>query len=147
MATQPAHPAHAAVRTWQMLFTPQVRSVRLVRAQVGKALAGWGLAGDGCDTVVLICSELATNCVEHARVKGRLFQVRLTVRDGGDCLIEVSDASPVVPCPLQPGPEDERGAGCNWWPRSPRVTATATVRRSARRSGRASRCPTSTFRR
>ncbi|WP_407561075.1 ATP-binding protein [Streptomyces sp. 184] len=96
--------------TWKMLFTPYAKSVRLVRAQVTKALAGWGCCGDAAADVVLICSELATNAVQHGYVPGRLFMVRLTLR-GRVCVIEVSDAIRVPPRRLAAGAEDERGRG------------------------------------
>ncbi|MFW6722388.1 ATP-binding protein [Streptomyces sp. MAR4 CNY-716] len=96
--------------TWKMLFIPYAKSVRLVRAQVTKALAGWGCCGGAADDVVLICSELATNAVQHAHTPGRLFMVRLTLR-GRVCVIEVSDANRVPPRRLAAGPEDECGRG------------------------------------
>ncbi|MFW6693888.1 ATP-binding protein [Streptomyces sp. MAR4 CNX-425] len=98
---------------WKMLFTPYAKSVRLVRAQVTKALAAWGCCGDAADNIVLICSELATNglpVLQHARTPGRLFMVRLTLR-GRDCLVEVSDATRIPPRKLAAGPDDERGRG------------------------------------
>ncbi|GAA2131291.1 ATP-binding protein [Streptomyces synnematoformans] len=95
---------------WKMLFTPYAKSVYLVRAQVAKALAAWGCCGEAADDVVLICSELAANAVQHARTPGRLFMVRLTLR-GRECLVEVSDATRVPPRRVAPGPEDEQGRG------------------------------------
>ncbi|MEO3763089.1 ATP-binding protein [Streptomyces sp. B5E4] len=80
----------------------------LARAQLRKALAGWGLAGiEG--SAVLVVSELVTNAVVHAGVSpGRDVATRFVRQDGG-VRIEVHDASDVWPVPRVPG--DDGGFG------------------------------------
>ncbi|WP_252396088.1 ATP-binding protein [Streptantibioticus parmotrematis] len=79
---------------WEMEFAPHARCVFLVRRRVERALVRWGLGDeDDIGVVVLVCSELATNAVEHAQ---RPFRVRVTADDAG-CLVEVSDADPAPP--------------------------------------------------
>lgn len=95
---------------WQMRFTSNPKCVSLVRKQVGKALENWGYAVDDVDRVLLVCSELATNAVQHGHSPGPLFEVRVTAA-GSTCLVEVSDASPLPPRPVTAGSDDEHGRG------------------------------------
>ena len=91
------------VMTWQWRRHP--RCAGLARAQLRKALAGWGMAGIE-ESAVLVVSELVTNAVVHARVPtGREIQTRF-VRQDGAVRIEVHDASGVWPVPRVP---DESG--------------------------------------
>jgi anti-sigma regulatory factor (Ser/Thr protein kinase) len=100
----------AAARRWKMQFTSSPKCVSLVRKQVSKALAGWGYGQDDIDRALIVCSELATNAVEHGHSPGRLFEVRVTA-EGTTCLVEVSDASPRLPHPVIAGTYDEHGRG------------------------------------
>ncbi|MFI5753927.1 ATP-binding protein [Streptomyces sp. NPDC051569] len=93
-----------------MEFTPYAKCVWLVRRQIERAMTGWGCAEDDTATAVLICGEMATNAVEHARVPGERFEVQVTV-NGNACLIEVSDPLTVPPRPASPTPDDEHGRG------------------------------------
>nr|WP_309505521.1 ATP-binding protein [Streptomyces phytophilus] len=73
----------------------------LARAQLRKALAGWGMAGIE-ESAVLVVSELVTNAVVHARVPpGREIQTRFVRQDRG-VRIEVHDASSVWPVRRMP---------------------------------------------
>ncbi|GAA2112357.1 ATP-binding protein [Streptomyces synnematoformans] len=83
---------------WQWRRHP--RCVALARSQVRKAVAGWGLAGVE-ERAVLVVSELVTNAVVHARVRGREVLTRFVRLDGG-VRIEVHDASDVRPVPRAP---------------------------------------------
>jgi anti-sigma regulatory factor (Ser/Thr protein kinase)/DNA-binding XRE family transcriptional regulator len=70
-------------------FPARADQLREARAFLRRMLAGCPLADD----VVLICSELAANAVEHSastRVGGQ-FTVRAEVRDGDYAWIEVED--------------------------------------------------------
>ncbi|MGP3922678.1 ATP-binding protein [Streptomyces sp. 8N616] len=103
-------PAQRADFTWQMSFTPHEKCVRLVRRQVQRALGRWGYAEDDVAAAVLVCSELAANAVQHARVPREPFDV-LVAATGRECLIEVSDRSASPPRRADPGADDERGRG------------------------------------
>ncbi|GAA2113855.1 hypothetical protein [Streptomyces synnematoformans] len=63
----------------------------LARSQMRKALARWDLAGIE-ERTVLVASELVTNAVVHARVRGREVATRYLRLDGG-VRIKVHDAS------------------------------------------------------
>ena len=93
-----------------MEFTPDEQSVWLVRRQVAHALSAWGYGEDDTATVVLVCSELATNAVRYAHVPGRSFEVGVSAT-GKECLVEVSDVSDDLPRPTEPEPDDEHGRG------------------------------------
>lgn len=95
---------------WKMHFTSTPRCVPLVRSQVGKALQNWGVQQDDIDRLLLVCSELATNAVQHAHQPGHRFEVRVTA-SGACCLIEVADASDSPPQHRHPGRDDEHGRG------------------------------------
>lgn len=88
-----------SVMSWQWRRHP--RCVALARAQMRKALAGWGLAGIE-EPAVLVVSELVTNAVVHARVSpGREILTRFVRQDGG-VRIEVHDTSDERPVPRTP---------------------------------------------
>jgi len=99
-----------AARFWTMQLTPTPECIALVRRQVGRALAGWGYGQDDIDRALLICSELATNAVQHGRRAGHLLEVRVTA-EGTNCLVEVSDPTPQPPRPVKAGTDDEHGRG------------------------------------
>ena len=86
-------------------------SVGFARHRVRQHLATWGYAeGDAfTEDVVLLASELAANVVRHGPILQREFELSVTARADGSCLIAVSDASPAQPV-LQ-GADDERGHG------------------------------------
>ena len=61
--------------------------------------------------MVLVCSELATNAVQHGHKRGHLFEVRLTHEDT-TCLVEVSDAAcSRLPHRREAGEGEEHGRG------------------------------------
>jgi len=95
---------------WKMQFTSTARCIPLVRSQVGKTLQNQGYQQDDIDRVLLVCSELAANAVQHAYRPGRRFEVRITTI-GADCLIEVSDGSGSPPQRKQASSDDEHGRG------------------------------------
>lgn len=103
------HDNQAAER-WQMHFSSDPKCVSLVRRQVTKALTKWGCAPDDIDRAVLVCSELATNAIQHGHRAGHRFEVGVTV-DGSDCLIEVSDSGTGAPRLVVAEAEDEHGRG------------------------------------
>lgn len=94
------------VMKWQWRRHP--RCVGLARAQLRKALAGWGMAGIE-ESAVLVLSELVTNAVVHARVPpGREIQARF-VRVVRGVRIEVHDASGAWP--VRRVPDESGGYG------------------------------------
>ncbi|MFE5029237.1 ATP-binding protein [Streptomyces sp. NPDC056656] len=103
-------PDQQATRRWMMQFTSTPKCVALVRRQVGKALADWGYGQDDIDRMLLVCSELATNAVQHGHRAGHLFEVQVTAERAG-CLVEVSDPAPRPPHPVTAGADDEHGRG------------------------------------
>ncbi|GAA2969419.1 ATP-binding protein [Streptomyces enissocaesilis] len=68
---------------------------------------GEATSAETSGAVLIVVSELVTNAVRHAP---GLCTVRLTLHDEG-VLIEVSDTSPVLPCPRAP---DVTGASGGW---------------------------------
>ncbi|ARF73063.1 hypothetical protein B7C62_12895 [Kitasatospora albolonga] len=94
------------VRRWKR--HPQV--VRLARAGLRTALAGWGLGAIEGDAL-LVLSELLTNSVRHAGGSSwREVETRFLLRDGG-LRVEVHDASSRLPRPGAPRWEAEGGRG------------------------------------
>lgn len=100
-----------------------------------RCLEGWGhpSASDVSCTVALVVGELAANAVQHGRVPGRDFGVRLVLDvTAGLVRAEVSDAAtdkrPPLATPVTP-PEGESGRGLllvdvlaerwGWEPRQP----------------------------
>lgn len=104
--TSKARDADDRVMTWQWRRHP--RCVALARAQVRKAVTGWGMAGIE-EPAALVVSELVTNAVVHARVPpGREILTRFVRQDDG-VRIEVHDASDERPVPRTP--DDDGGFG------------------------------------
>ncbi|WP_343299663.1 ATP-binding protein [Streptomyces sp. 5-6(2022)] len=93
------------VRRW----TRHPRCVALARADLRKALAGWGLVAIE-EVALLVLSELITNAVRHARVPGRQIEGRYLYQ-GDKVRIEVHDAADQLPKLRTPTPESVRGRG------------------------------------
>lgn len=105
MATHAEEPQAWSAHTVKWQWRRHRGCVGLARAQLRKALAGWGM-GELEESAVLVVSELVTNAVVHARVPpGREIQTRFVRQDRG-VRIEVHDASSVWPVPRVP---DEDG--------------------------------------
>ncbi|MFI8102784.1 ATP-binding protein [Streptomyces sp. NPDC086023] len=92
------------VRRWAR----EPRSATRARAELRKALAGWGLTGLEYDAMVVL-SELVTNAVRHATGPGdRQIETRFSVVPRG-VRIEVHDACATRP--EMPVPDDARDGG------------------------------------
>jgi anti-sigma regulatory factor (Ser/Thr protein kinase) len=84
---------------------------RLTRLQASRRLSHWHVAQADIDTVELVVSELFTNALQHAgpadqdapRVSLRLV--------GSEVVVEVFDASPVMPRVVAASEWDEAGRG------------------------------------
>lgn len=70
------------------------RGARLARRLAVQQLAEWGWAYDSSAsaTVAQIVAELAVNAVQHGRVPGRDFRLRLVLSEGDRLRIELIDA-------------------------------------------------------
>ncbi|MCX5529778.1 ATP-binding protein [Streptomyces sp. NBC_00006] len=112
----------APEREFAMTFTATSRGARLARRLVAQCLETWGHPYDGVvnETLTLIAAELSANAVQHGRVPGRDFHLRLSVADGaGDrpgqdkrLRLAVSDTrAERLPAPAQPDPTAESGRG------------------------------------
>ncbi|BCL26802.1 ATP-binding protein [Streptomyces aurantiacus] len=107
------------VRMFTQLFSCTPRGARLARRLVANRMDVWGFAYDSeaSEAVTLVVAELAANAVQHGRVRGRDFRVRLILRDGhgyggGDVVrVEVSDGrTERLPVLREPG-DGEGGRG------------------------------------
>ncbi|WP_371101699.1 ATP-binding protein [Streptomyces sp. PU_AKi4] len=101
-----------------MTFTSTPRGARLARLFVAHCLDSWGHphASAVNETLTLITAELCANAVQHGRVPGRDFHVRLATEAGGARLrVEVSDARaerrPATTASPDPDPHAESGRG------------------------------------
>ncbi|MDI3402370.1 ATP-binding protein [Streptomyces cavernicola] len=134
--TAPSPPASAAqldrtARHFAMRFSSTPRGARLARRLAAERLDAWGVSygSDAHDAVVLIVAELAANAVQHGRVPGRDFHLRLLAA-GATARAEVTDTrTERVPVPSLPvGADAEGGRGLllveclasrwGWTPRS-----------------------------
>lgn len=80
-------------------------SVPRARQLATEALSG--LPSDAIQTVALVVSELATNCVQHA---GTEFRLRVR-REGAQVHVEVTDGSQRQPTLRHPSPSQPHGRG------------------------------------
>lgn len=82
----------------------------LARAELRKALAGWGLS-ELEEDALLVASELVTNAVRHAVApRDREIETRY-VRLASGVRVEVHDASPARPVVGAPHQDDDGGRG------------------------------------
>lgn len=100
----------------RMNYPSSRQCVTIARRHTARLVDVWGYPEAADDAAVLL-SELAGNAVQHGRLRGRLFQVELTVI-GPDATtppilrIAVSDArGEELPRPRHATPEDEFGRG------------------------------------
>ncbi|MFH9040499.1 ATP-binding protein [Streptomyces sp. NPDC017966] len=108
---RPSGPAEFTVS-----FTSTPRGARLARLFVAHCLDSWGHPYDSHvnETLALITAELCANAVQHGRVPGRDFHVRLTAEaDGARLRVEISDtrAERRPTAPTAPDAESESGRG------------------------------------
>ncbi|MFI8090187.1 ATP-binding protein [Streptomyces sp. NPDC086080] len=99
-----------------MAFTSTPRGARLARLFVAHCLDSWGHPHTSAvnETLTLITAELCANAVQHGRVPGRDFHVRLVAEaDGARLRVEVSDTRaerrPAATVPADPDAESGRG--------------------------------------
>lgn len=103
-----------AQRAFTVLLSPTRRGARLARLLTAAHLGAWGLPSEA-ESAAHIVAELAANATAHGRVKGRDFQLSLTV-GGGTLRIEVTDTRgdsvPPAPGAVKPPEGDaENGRG------------------------------------
>ncbi|MGC5565057.1 ATP-binding protein [Streptomyces sp. FR-108] len=98
-------------------FASSPRGAQLARRLAVRHMEDWGHppASDASCAVALVVGELAANAVQHGRVPGRGFSLRLTLdAAAGLVRIEVADATSVKRPPTVPPashPESESGRG------------------------------------
>ncbi|MFI6933896.1 ATP-binding protein [Streptomyces sp. NPDC050287] len=98
-------------------FVSSPRGAQLARRLAVQRMEEWGHppASDVSCTVALVVGELAANAVQHGRVPGRDFCLRLTLdAAAGLVRIEVADAAAAKQPPMAPPssyPEGESGRG------------------------------------
>ncbi|MCX4907554.1 ATP-binding protein [Streptomyces sp. NBC_00878] len=98
-------------------FVSSPRGARLARRLAVRCMEEWGHppASEASCTVALVVGELAANAVQHGRVPGRDFGLRLVLdAAAGLVRIEVADAASAKRPPMAPPssyPEDESGRG------------------------------------
>ncbi|MCX4985768.1 ATP-binding protein [Streptomyces sp. NBC_00572] len=91
--TQAAAPTRAFVR-W--VPEPTTATVPLVRSRVHTLLAGWRIAADVADTLLLAVSELVGNVVRHAAAATGRMRVAVSRGEGWLCL-RVTDGAADLP--------------------------------------------------
>ncbi|MEW2579589.1 ATP-binding protein [Streptomyces syringium] len=101
----------------RMNYPSSLQCVTIARRHTARLVGVWGYPEAADDAAVLL-SELAGNAVQHGRLRGRLFQVELTVTqamtraEAVTLRIAVSDArGETLPRPRHATPEDEFGRG------------------------------------
>ncbi|WP_370419172.1 ATP-binding protein [Streptomyces sp. QH1-20] len=101
----------------RMNYPSSLQCVAIARRHTARLVDVWGYPEAADDAAVLL-SELAGNAVQHGRLRGRLFQVELTVTqavtraEAVTLRIAVSDArGETLPRPRHATPEDEFGRG------------------------------------
>ncbi|MET9380959.1 ATP-binding protein [Streptomyces sp. NPDC002928] len=114
-AEEPRRSTELPVLTAQLASSP--RGARLARHLAVQRMEEWGHppASDASCTVALVVGELAANAVQHGRVPGRDFGLRLVLdATAGLVRVEVADAAsakrpPAVPPSSCPDGESGRG--------------------------------------
>ncbi|WP_345038487.1 ATP-binding protein [Streptomyces sannanensis] len=98
-------------------FASSARGARLARHLAVRRMEEWGHppASDASCTVALVVGELAANAVQHGRVPGHDFRLRLGLDEvSGLVRIEVADAATAKRPPVRPPssyPDGESGRG------------------------------------
>jgi anti-sigma regulatory factor (Ser/Thr protein kinase) len=92
---------HTTPREYRGTHPAEPVSVPRIRHTVRDTLAQWGLGRDHplVETVLVVCSELVTNCVRHAAVTSPQVDVRLELRDE-QLVVSVHDRHPYRPSAL-----------------------------------------------
>ncbi|WP_221348555.1 ATP-binding protein [Streptomyces beigongshangae] len=113
--TSEDEPRQGAAFAEQFACSP--RDARLARRLAVRRMEEWGHppASDASRTVALVVGELAANAVQHGRVPGRGFGLRLDLdATAGLVRVEVADAASAKRPPAAPPssyPEGESGRG------------------------------------
>ncbi|MGV9344356.1 ATP-binding protein [Streptomyces spiralis] len=131
--TTPGDEGELASSSGQFASSP--RGAQLARRLAVRCMEEWGHppASDVSCTVALVVGELAANAVQHGRVPGRDFGLRLSLdTTAGLVRVEVADAASAKRPPTVPPtscPEGESGRGLllvdvlavrwGWTPRHP----------------------------
>jgi two-component sensor histidine kinase len=112
--TAPPPQAAVTVRAFAQRLSATRRGARLARILASHQLDAWGVPynSEPSDSVSLVVAELATNAVQHGRVPGRDFVLRLAHdSEAGLVRIEVSDTHHSLPRLAVPTPGADHGRG------------------------------------
>jgi two-component sensor histidine kinase len=102
---------HSVLSTRPFATTPRPTTPSAARRHTHEALVLWHVAQADIDTVELIVSELVTNALRHGDA-GDGEPARLALRlVGAEVVVEVFDASPVMPRVVAASEWDEAGRG------------------------------------
>ncbi|WP_330316119.1 ATP-binding protein [Streptomyces platensis] len=104
------NPAEVVLHEDVLDYTPRPKSIALARNRAARLIAEWGHDHLADDTKVLV-SELATNALRHAHVRGRLFRVRLTHTDSVLRIAVTDTRGECLPCVSEPPPHASHGRG------------------------------------
>ncbi|MFF7309595.1 ATP-binding protein [Streptomyces sp. NPDC008137] len=113
----PTETTSSELRSFAAQFVSSPRGARLARRLAVRRMGEWGYppASDTSCTVALVVGELAANAVQHGRVPGRDFALRLTLDAAANLFrVEVTDAASAKRLPTFPPsscPEGESGRG------------------------------------
>ncbi len=117
MLTETAAPGDKPLRSLTMQFPSTPRGARLARRHAVRWMGERGCppASDVSCALALVVGELAANAVQHGRVPGRKFGLRLALdRAAGVLRVEVADASSAKRLPTaapSSSPDGESGRG------------------------------------
>jgi anti-sigma regulatory factor (Ser/Thr protein kinase) len=98
--------------TLQTELPADLTSARQARSAIRRALTAWRMDHLSADAE-LLASELVANAAEHGDGKPISLALRRHAEPGGrrGITCEVTDTSPAMPRPAEPGPGAERGRG------------------------------------
>ncbi|BCL28537.1 ATP-binding protein [Streptomyces aurantiacus] len=108
--TGPPPALGSSARRATFVLPTDAKAVGEARRRVQECLSSWGVDQDGCDTAVLVVSELFTNSVIHTA--SRLITCNLSAAPD-QLLVQVADdgSCQSAPMPQTAGVHDEEGRG------------------------------------
>ncbi|MFI0827327.1 ATP-binding protein [Streptomyces roseolus] len=86
-------------------------SVAVARRLVVAVLARWEMSEDAVERAELVVSELATNAIQHARMRASSIRVAVSRVEDDHVQVAVTDLDPRPLIRRQAGPYDEGGRG------------------------------------
>jgi anti-sigma regulatory factor (Ser/Thr protein kinase) len=109
-ADKPADAGDRLLGEWHLPIQPQ--SVAVARRLLVDVARAWGVTNDVVETAELLCSELVTNAVVHAKWPPHADVVMSVIRDEDRLIVECRDPSREIPQVLSAeDPLSETGRG------------------------------------